>query len=114
MRWLGRRRPARSYPRGDDGDGGRLSRSRAPHVLFSLAPAAQSVAVAIVGCGHVARRVGFSALTQHDIKRILAYSTVSQIGYMFLALGVGAWQAAIFHFITHACFKALLFLGAGW
>src|SRR5262249_9403704 len=45
--------------------------------------------------------------------RVLAYSTVSQIGYMFLALGVGAWQAAIFHFMTHAFFKALLFLGAG-
>jgi NADH-quinone oxidoreductase subunit L len=56
---------------------------------------------------------GFSALTQHDIKRVLAYSTVSQIGYMFLALGVGAWQAAMFHFVTHAFFKALLFLGAG-
>ena len=56
---------------------------------------------------------GCSALTQHDIKRILAYSTVSQIGYMFLALGVGAWSAAIFHFVTHAFFKALLFLGAG-
>ena len=54
-----------------------------------------------------------SALTQHDIKRILAYSTISQIGYMFLALGVGAWQAAMFHFVTHAFFKALLFLGAG-
>jgi len=56
---------------------------------------------------------GFSALTQHDIKRVLAYSTVSQIGYMFLALGVGAWQAAMFHFMTHAFFKALLFLDAG-
>ena len=56
---------------------------------------------------------GCSALTQHDIKRVLAYSTVSQIGYMFLALGVGAWSAAIFHFVTHAFFKALLFLGAG-
>ena len=56
---------------------------------------------------------GFSALTQQDIKRVLAYSTISQIGYMFLALGVGAWSAAIFHFMTHAFFKALLFLGAG-
>jgi NADH-quinone oxidoreductase subunit L len=81
------------------------------HVLFSLAPAAQS-AVAFVGAGTLLL-AGFSALTQHDIKRILAYSTVSQIGYMFLALGVGAWQAAMFHFMTHACFKALLFLGAG-
>jgi NADH-quinone oxidoreductase subunit L len=56
---------------------------------------------------------GFSALTQWDLKRVLAYSTISQIGYMFLALGVGAWPAAIFHFMTHAFFKALLFLGAG-
>jgi NADH-quinone oxidoreductase subunit L len=81
------------------------------HVLFALAPAAQ-FAVAIVGAGTLLL-AGFSALTQHDIKRVLAYSTVSQIGYMFLALGVGAWQAAIFHFMTHAFFKALLFLGAG-
>jgi NADH-quinone oxidoreductase subunit L len=81
------------------------------HVLFALAPAAQ-LAVAIVGAATLLL-AGFSALTQHDIKRILAYSTVSQIGYMFLALGVGAWQAAMFHFLTHAFFKALLFLGAG-
>ena len=81
------------------------------HVLFSLAPAAQT-AVGIVGAGTLLL-AGFSALTQHDIKRVLAYSTVSQIGYMFLALGVGAWQAAMFHFVTHAFFKALLFLGAG-
>lgn len=81
------------------------------HVLFLLAPAAQ-IAVAIVGAGTLLL-AGFSALTQHDIKRVLAYSTISQIGYMFLALGVGAWQAALFHFMTHAFFKALLFLGAG-
>jgi NADH-quinone oxidoreductase subunit L len=81
------------------------------HVLFSLAPAAQ-LAVAMVGAATLLL-AGFSALTQNDIKRILAYSTVSQIGYMFLALGVGAWQAALFHFLTHAFFKALLFLGAG-
>jgi NADH-quinone oxidoreductase subunit L len=56
---------------------------------------------------------GCSAVAQTDIKRILAYSTISQIGYMFLALGVGAWSAAIFHFVTHAFFKALLFLAAG-
>lgn len=81
------------------------------HILFALAPAAQ-LAVGIVGAATLLL-AGFSALTQHDIKRILAYSTVSQIGYMFLALGVGAWQAAMFHFLTHAFFKALLFLGAG-
>jgi NADH-quinone oxidoreductase subunit L len=81
------------------------------HVLFSLAPAGQFT-VALVGAATLLL-AGFSALTQHDIKRVLAYSTVSQIGYMFLALGVGAWQAAMFHFLTHAFFKALLFLGAG-
>ena len=81
------------------------------HVLFSLAPAAQ-LAVAIVGAATLLL-AGFSALTQHDIKKALAYSTMSQIGYMFLALGVGAWQAAMFHFMTHAFFKALLFLCAG-
>jgi NADH-quinone oxidoreductase subunit L len=81
------------------------------HVLFFLAPAAQT-AVAVVGAATLLL-AGFSALTQYDIKRILAYSTVSQIGYMFLALGVGGWQAALFHFMTHAFFKALLFLAAG-
>jgi NADH-quinone oxidoreductase subunit L len=81
------------------------------HVLFSLAPAAQSAVATVGACTLLL--AGFSALTQPDIKRVLAYSTVSQIGYMFLALGVGAWQAAMFHFVTHACFKALLFLGAG-
>lgn len=81
------------------------------HVLFTLAPPVQS-AVAIIGAVTLLL-AGFSALTQRDIKRVLAYSTISQIGYMFLALGVGAWSAAIFHFMTHAFFKALLFLGAG-
>jgi NADH-quinone oxidoreductase subunit L len=81
------------------------------HVLYSLAPVAQ-LAVAIVGIATLLL-AGFSALTQSDIKRVLAYSTISQIGYMFLALGVGAWAAAIFHFMTHAFFKALLFLCAG-
>jgi NADH-quinone oxidoreductase subunit L len=56
---------------------------------------------------------GTAALVQSDIKRVLAYSTMSQIGYMFLALGAGAWQAAIFHLMTHAFFKALLFLASG-
>ena len=81
------------------------------HVLYSLAPPAQ-FAVAVVGAATLLI-AGFSALTQWDLKRVLAYSTISQIGYMFLALGVGAWPAAIFHFMTHAFFKALLFLGAG-
>ena len=79
--------------------------------LFSLAPAVQ-FAVAVIGAVTLLY-AGFSALTQRDIKRVLAYSTMSQIGYMFLALGVGAWGAAVFHFMTHAFFKALLFLAAG-
>ena len=81
------------------------------HVLFELAPAVLT-AVAVIGALTLLL-AGFSAITQRDIKRVLAYSTISQIGYMFLALGVGAWSAAIFHFMTHAFFKALLFLGAG-
>ena len=81
------------------------------HVLFSLAPPTQ-LAVAVLGAATLLLS-GCSALVQHDIKRILAYSTISQIGYMFLALGVGAWSAAIFHLMTHAFFKALLFLVAG-
>ena len=81
------------------------------HVLFALAPGVQLL-VAIIGAATLLL-AGFSALTQTDIKRVLAYSTISQIGYMFLALGVGAWSAAVFHFMIHAFFKALLFLGAG-
>ena len=81
------------------------------HILFSLAPIVQT-AIAIIGALTLLI-AGFSALAQHDLKRILAYSTISQIGYMFLALGVGAWSAAVFHFMIHAFFKALLFLAAG-
>lgn len=81
------------------------------HVLFGLAPLVQG-AVAVIGALTLLLSA-FSALTQRDIKRVLAYSTISQIGYMFLALGVGAWSAAMFHFMTHAFFKALLFLAAG-
>ncbi len=81
------------------------------HVIFELAPDAQ-MAVGIVGAVTLLL-AGCSALTQYDLKRVLAYSTISQIGYMFLALGIGAWSAGIFHFMIHAFFKALLFLGAG-
>ena len=81
------------------------------HDVFLLSEAAL-LAVALVGL--ITLFVGsISALTQTDLKRILAYSTMSQIGYMFFALGVGAWSAAIFHLMTHAFFKALLFLSAG-
>jgi NADH-quinone oxidoreductase subunit L len=81
------------------------------HVLFELSPVAQTV-TAVIGAITLIL-AGFSALVQTDIKRVLAYSTVSQIGYMFLALGCGAWSAAVFHFVTHAFFKALLFMAAG-
>lgn len=81
------------------------------HGLFLLTPEILEL-VGIVG-GVTLVLAGFAALVQTDIKRILAYSTMSQIGYMFLALGVGAWQAAIFHLMTHAFFKALLFLASG-
>ncbi|HUJ73603.1 MAG TPA: NADH-quinone oxidoreductase subunit L, partial [bacterium] len=81
------------------------------NALFVLAPPVQ-LAVGIVGAAGVLV-AGFSALAQRNIKRILAYSTMSQLGYMFLALGVGAWSGAIFHLVTHAFFKSLLFLAAG-
>ncbi len=80
-------------------------------VLFSHAPVTLEV-VAIVGCV-TALMAGTIGLVQTDIKRVLAYSTVSQLGYMFLAMGVGAFAAGIFHLYTHAFFKALLFLGSG-
>jgi NADH-quinone oxidoreductase subunit L len=81
------------------------------NALFVLAPKSMLV-VAIVGAltATFAASIG---LVQNDIKRVLAYSTVSQLGYMFLALGVGAFAAGVFHVFTHAFFKALLFLGAG-
>jgi NADH-quinone oxidoreductase subunit L len=81
------------------------------NALFVLAPQAMKV-VAIVGA-ITALFAATIALVQNDIKRVLAYSTVSQLGYMFLALGVGAFAAGVFHVFTHAFFKALLFLGAG-
>lgn len=82
------------------------------HPLFILSP--DVLLYWVGGVGAVSMLVaGFCALAQTDIKRILAYSTMSQLGYMFIALGVGAWQAAIFHLMTHAFFKALLFLASG-
>ncbi len=81
------------------------------NVLYTMAPSTQSV-VAIVGLS-TAILAATIALKQNDIKKVLAYSTVSQLGYMFLALGVGAYTGAVFHVMTHAFFKALLFLGAG-
>jgi NADH-quinone oxidoreductase subunit L len=81
------------------------------NVLFALAPVS-SLVVAAVGA-LTALLAATIALKQWDIKRILAYSTVSQLGYMFLGVGVGAWASGIFHLATHAFFKALLFLGSG-
>jgi NADH-quinone oxidoreductase subunit L len=81
------------------------------NILYTLAPVTQSV-VAIVGLA-TAVLAATIALKQNDIKKVLAYSTVSQLGYMFLGLGVGAYTGAVFHVMTHAFFKALLFLGAG-
>lgn len=81
------------------------------NILFTLAPDTMHV-IAIIGLA-TAIFAALIALTQTDIKKVLAYSTVSQLGYMFLGLGVGAYTGAFFHVMTHAFFKALLFLGAG-
>lgn len=81
------------------------------NILFTLSPVTMDV-VAIIGLA-TAILAATIAITQTDIKKVLAYSTVSQLGYMFLGLGVGAYTGAFFHVITHAFFKALLFLGAG-
>jgi NADH-quinone oxidoreductase subunit L len=79
--------------------------------IFSAAPAAMlTMAIIGVATAFVAATIG---ITQFDIKKVIAYSTVSQLGYMAFALGIGAWGAAIFHLVTHAAFKGLLFLGAG-
>jgi NADH-quinone oxidoreductase subunit L len=81
------------------------------NVLYSMAPTSMTV-VATIGAV-TALFAGTIAITQNDIKRVLAYSTVSQLGYMFTAMGVGAYVAGIFHLMTHAFFKACLFLGSG-
>ena len=81
------------------------------HVIFEISDVAL-VVVAVVGLV-TAVYAGLSALAQDDLKRVLAYSTISQLGYMFVAAGLGAYAVAIFHLVSHAFFKALLFLGAG-
>ena len=81
------------------------------NILYTLAPVSQTV-VAVIGLA-TAILAATIAIKQNDIKKVLAYSTVSQLGYMFLGLGVGAYTGAVFHVMTHAFFKALLFLGAG-
>lgn len=81
------------------------------NILFTLSPITLQIVAAIGIC--TALLAAAIAITQNDIKKVLAYSTVSQLGYMFLGLGVGAFTGAFFHVITHAFFKALLFLGAG-
>ena len=80
--------------------------------IMAYAPGGACSIVACIGT-FTAILAASIALTQNDIKRVLAYSTLSQLGYMFLALGVGAWVAAIFHLVTHGFFKGLLFLGSG-
>jgi NADH-quinone oxidoreductase subunit L len=81
------------------------------NILYTMAPVTQTV-VTIIGLA-TALFAATIALQQNDIKKVLAYSTVSQLGYMFLGLGVGAFTGSVFHVMTHAFFKALLFLGAG-
>ncbi len=81
------------------------------NILYTMAPATQTL-VAVIGLS-TAIFAATIALKQNDIKKVLAYSTVSQLGYMLLGLGVGAYTGAVFHVMTHAFFKALLFLGAG-
>lgn len=81
------------------------------NMLYTLVPYVQTI-VAVIGLA-TAVLAATIALKQDDIKKVLAYSTVSQLGYMFLALGVGAYTTAVFHVMTHAFFKALLFLGSG-
>lgn len=81
------------------------------NILYTLAPITDNV-IAVIGLA-TAILAATIALKQNDIKKVLAYSTVSQLGYMFLGLGVGAYTASVFHVMTHAFFKALLFLGAG-
>ena len=81
------------------------------NLLYSMAPFTLNV-IAVIGIA-TALLAATIALKQNDIKKVLAYSTVSQLGYMFLALGTGAYVAAVFHVLTHAFFKALLFLGSG-
>jgi NADH-quinone oxidoreductase subunit L len=81
------------------------------NVFFSMAPATLHV-IAVIGVA-TALVAASIALTQYDIKKVLAYSTVSQLGYMFIGIGVGGYAAAVFHLMTHAFFKACLFLGSG-
>ena len=81
------------------------------NIIFTLAPGAQYLVLVVAT--FTAFFAAAIAITQNDIKKVLAYSTVSQLGYMFMAIGVGAYAVAIFHVVTHAFFKALLFLGSG-
>jgi NADH-quinone oxidoreductase subunit L len=101
----------RADPRGDHGHRRRLHGHALVPLSFTHTTEALNI-VAIVGLltAFVAATIG---MAQNDIKKVFAYSTVSQLGYMFLALGAGAFSAGIFHLMTHAFFKALLFLGAG-
>ena len=101
----------RADPRGHHGDGRRLP-DRA-HVAALLARARRLRPSSRSSASPTLTMAGLIALVQTDIKRVLAYSTMSQIGYMFCGVGIGAYSAGMFHLVTHAFFKALLFLGAG-
>jgi len=81
------------------------------NVFYSQSPTAQAFVVSVAA--FTAFLAATIAITQNDIKKVLAYSTVSQLGYMFMGVGCGAYAAGMFHLVTHSFFKALLFLGAG-
>ena len=100
----------RADPRGDDGHRRRLPDLRC-HPLFEHAYAVQDLAAGLGAATLL--MAGLIALVQTDIKRVIAYSTMSQIGYMFVGAGLGAYPNAMFHLMTHAFFKALLFMAAG-
>ena len=102
----------RPHPRRHHGHRRHLPR-RPLRTFSSIAPPIALGVIAMHRRAHRHRRPQRIGVVQHDIKRVLAYSTVSQLGYMFLACGVAAYSAAIFHLLTHAFFKALLFLAAG-
>ena len=101
----------RADPRGDDGDRGRLPDRARPFPLFELAPTAADIG-AFIGLATLLIAATI-ALVVTDLKRIIAYSTMSQIGYMVVGVSIGAYTAGLFHLMTHAFFKALLFMAAG-
>jgi NADH-quinone oxidoreductase subunit L len=100
----------RADPRRDDGDRRRIPVARLSGILYPRPEASHVIAIVGAMTAFFAATV---AVVQTDIKKVLAYSTISQLGFMFVALGVGAYGVAVFHLYTHAFFKACLFLAAG-